>query len=78
VLTSLCRPHPCPQVYEHLGLNAEQASPYVEHNGSLDMLRAVVMYLRRQQQGWGVVAVSPRCVAVLPAHALLLLLLLLC
>lgn len=48
------------KVYEYLGLNAEQAAPYVEHNGSLDMLRAVVMYFRRMQQGYGVVAVSPR------------------
>jgi hypothetical protein len=49
-----------PQVYECLGLNAEQAAAYVEHNGSLDMLRCVVSYLRRAQAGHGVVAVSPR------------------
>jgi hypothetical protein len=47
-------------VYSFLGLNAEEAALYVEHNGSLDMLRAVVVYIRRCQQGYGVVAVSPR------------------
>lgn len=50
------------KVYDHLGLNAEQVAQFVEHNGSFDMLRAIVVYLRVTQQGHGVVAVSPRCV----------------
>jgi hypothetical protein len=48
------------KIYEHLNLNAEQVSPYTEHNGGFDMLRSIVMVLRNQQRGHGVVAVSPR------------------
>jgi glycogen synthase len=48
------------KIYEHLNLNAEQVAAYAEHNGRFDILRSVVMVLRNQQQGHGVVAVSPR------------------
>jgi hypothetical protein len=48
------------KIYEHLNLNAEQVNAYAEHNGRFDILRSVVMVLRNQQQGHGVVAVSPR------------------
>lgn len=60
VLTCLPLPCRCRQVYEHLCLNAEQVERYAEYNGSFDILRAVVMFLHQHQQGYGVVAVSPR------------------
>jgi len=53
--------HVCLQVYELLNLTPD-ASAYIEHNGSLDILRPAVVHIRQHQQGRGVIAVSPRCV----------------
>ena len=47
------------QVYKLLNLTPD-ASSYIEHNGSVDILRPAVVHMRKHQQGHGVVAVSPR------------------
>ena len=61
---NMCMPFPrmfpaCLQVYELLNLTPDARS-YVEHNGSLDILRPAVVHMRKYQQGRGVIAVSPR------------------
>jgi hypothetical protein len=47
------------QVYKLLNLTPD-ASTYIEHNGSVDILRPAVVHMRKHQHGHGVVAVSPR------------------
>jgi hypothetical protein len=51
--------HALLQVYKLLNLTPD-ASSYIEHNGSVDILRPAVVHMRKHQHGHGVVAVSPR------------------
>ena len=42
-------------------MDVARCAPYMEHDGSFNMLHAVVAYMDQFQKGLGAVAVSPRC-----------------
>jgi len=49
------------KVYEPcVSMQSRWSDTLAPADGSLDILRAVVMFLHQHQQGYGVVAVSPR------------------
>ena len=41
-------------------LDPYRCEPFTEHNGNFDMLHAIITYIKQNQKGHGVVAVSPR------------------
>ena len=52
---------PVAATHSMFDMDVARCAPYMEHDGSFNMLHAVVAYMDQFQKGLGAVAVSPRC-----------------